>query len=112
MGDEVWVLAGYKVALARRPMGGGKYRLICDVHVHGIMYGEALPEDAGNGSVQEIVWCRQRSFITSILLRGNPRRTANNCRSCSVLFTCMNCFTTHSSLASYPEAHNNPLIFL
>jgi hypothetical protein len=41
-GDQVWVLKGGDVPLILRPVKDGRYRLIGEAYVHGIMRGEAL----------------------------------------------------------------------
>jgi hypothetical protein len=40
IGDEVWVLGGAATPYVLRPIGGGRYRLVGDAYVHGIMHGE------------------------------------------------------------------------
>jgi hypothetical protein len=41
-GDEVWVLAGAPIPCLLRPTGDGRYRLIGEAYIHGIMHGEAI----------------------------------------------------------------------
>lgn len=41
-GDEVWILEGCQVPCLLRPMGEGRYKLVGEAYVHGIMHGEAL----------------------------------------------------------------------
>jgi hypothetical protein len=41
-GDEVWILDGCQVPCLLRPTGDGRYSLVGEAYVHGIMYGEAL----------------------------------------------------------------------
>lgn len=41
-GDEIWLLAGAKVPFVLRPYDDGKYLLVGDAYVHGIMHGEAF----------------------------------------------------------------------
>jgi hypothetical protein len=42
-GDEVWLIAGFPIPLILRRNNDGKYRLVGDAYVHGIMHGEAVP---------------------------------------------------------------------
>ncbi|EXJ62883.1 hypothetical protein A1O7_03325 [Cladophialophora yegresii CBS 114405] len=51
-GDVIAVVQGMEMPLLLRPVDGG-YRLITHVYVHGIMYGEAWPDDANE--LEEIV---------------------------------------------------------
>ncbi|KAI9781660.1 MAG: hypothetical protein M1839_005877 [Geoglossum umbratile] len=51
-GDRIAIVRGLEMPLALRPVEGG-YRLITHVYVHGIMYGEAWPENEDN--LEEIV---------------------------------------------------------
>lgn len=41
-GDQVWVLKGADIPLILRPAKDGRYRLLGEAYVHGIMRGEAL----------------------------------------------------------------------
>ena len=41
-GDQVWILAGAKIPFILRPQENGKYVLVGDSYVHGIMHGEAF----------------------------------------------------------------------
>ncbi|KAF5539315.1 het-domain-containing protein [Fusarium napiforme] len=41
-GDEVWILDGCQVPCLLRPNGDGRYSLVGEAYVHGIMHGEAL----------------------------------------------------------------------
>ncbi|KAF5580449.1 het-domain-containing protein [Fusarium pseudoanthophilum] len=41
-GDEVWILDGCQVPCLLRPTGDGRYKLVGEAYVHGIMHGEAL----------------------------------------------------------------------
>lgn len=43
-GDKIAIVRGLQMPLALRPVEGG-YRLLAQVYVHGIMYGEAWPQD-------------------------------------------------------------------
>jgi hypothetical protein len=51
-GDKIAVVGGLEMPLLLRPVEGG-YRLLTHVYVHGIMYGEAWPENVE--SLEEIV---------------------------------------------------------
>ncbi|KAI0534786.1 heterokaryon incompatibility protein-domain-containing protein [Xylaria digitata] len=51
--DVVALLAGYEFPVALRPDGGGNYRFVAPLYVHGIMHGEAWPED--ESELEEIV---------------------------------------------------------
>jgi hypothetical protein len=42
-GDEVWLLTGGFVPFLLRRVGKGRYRLIGEAYIHGIMHGEAVP---------------------------------------------------------------------
>lgn len=46
-GDEVWLLAGGRVPYVLRPLDNGNYEFHGEAYVHGIMMGEAWPEDEG-----------------------------------------------------------------
>jgi len=52
VGDEVWVIAGADVPMVLRQRGGGKWSLVGECYVHGIMKGEAV-RDFGGGNVQD-----------------------------------------------------------
>ncbi|KAF5975494.1 ankyrin het domain-containing protein [Fusarium coicis] len=39
-GDEVWILEGCRVPCLLRPTGDGRYKLVGEAYVHGIMHGE------------------------------------------------------------------------
>ena len=41
-GDQVWILAGAKIPFVLRPQENGKYVVLGDAYVHGIMHGEAF----------------------------------------------------------------------
>ncbi|KAE9373732.1 hypothetical protein N431DRAFT_438910 [Stipitochalara longipes BDJ] len=41
-GDQVWILGGAKIPSILRPQKNGKYVLVGDSYVHGIMHGEAF----------------------------------------------------------------------
>ncbi|KAF5675871.1 het-domain-containing protein [Fusarium circinatum] len=43
-GDEVWILEGCRIPCLLRPSGDGRYKLVGEAYVHGIMHGEALEE--------------------------------------------------------------------
>ncbi|KAF5611424.1 heterokaryon incompatibility protein [Fusarium subglutinans] len=43
-GDEVWILDGCQVPCLLRHTGDGRYKLVGEAYVHGIMHGEALEE--------------------------------------------------------------------
>ncbi|KAF5530977.1 heterokaryon incompatibility protein [Fusarium mexicanum] len=43
-GDEVWILEGCRVPCLLRPSGDGRYKLVGEAYVHGIMHGEGLEE--------------------------------------------------------------------
>ncbi|KAF5576675.1 het-domain-containing protein [Fusarium pseudocircinatum] len=43
-GDEVWILEGCRVPCLFRPSGDGRYSLVGEAYVHGIMHGEALKD--------------------------------------------------------------------
>jgi hypothetical protein len=45
-GDQVWILAGAKVPIILRPQENGKYMVVGDSYVHGIMHGEAFEGQA------------------------------------------------------------------
>jgi hypothetical protein len=51
-GDRIAIVRGLEMPLALRPVEGG-YRLLTQVYVHGIMYGEAWPQNEDN--LEEIV---------------------------------------------------------
>jgi hypothetical protein len=51
-GDRIAIVRGLEMPLALRPVEGG-YRLLTHVYVHGIMYGEAWPQNEDN--LEEIV---------------------------------------------------------
>ena len=44
-GDVVVLLQGAKIAYVLRPVHEGRYQLVGEAYVHGIMYGEAWPDD-------------------------------------------------------------------
>ncbi|KAI1392446.1 heterokaryon incompatibility protein-domain-containing protein [Hypoxylon trugodes] len=44
VGDQVWVLAGADIPFILRPQSYGKYQLVGEAYVHGIMRGEAIHE--------------------------------------------------------------------
>jgi hypothetical protein len=44
-GDGIFVLRGGRVPFVLRKLGGGKYRIVGECYVHGIMHGEALRRD-------------------------------------------------------------------
>ncbi|KAI0403195.1 heterokaryon incompatibility protein-domain-containing protein [Xylaria palmicola] len=52
-GDVVALLAGCDFPAALRPDGTGNYRFVAPLYVHGIMFGEAWPED--ESKLEEIV---------------------------------------------------------
>jgi hypothetical protein len=52
-GDQIWVLVGASVPFVLRPLDGGKYRLMGEAYVHGIMHGEAVSDS--NTNTQTIV---------------------------------------------------------
>lgn len=54
-GDRIAVIAGVCMPLVLRPVEEGGFRLVTHAYVHGIMYGEAWPEDGDGGGVEEIV---------------------------------------------------------
>jgi hypothetical protein len=41
-GDEVWILFGCAYPVILQPAGGGVYRVVSPMHVHGLMDGEAV----------------------------------------------------------------------
>lgn len=45
--DEIWLLAGGRVPYILRKRTNGNYEFIGEAYVHGIMMGEAWPEDEG-----------------------------------------------------------------
>jgi hypothetical protein len=51
-GDKIAIVRGLEMPLAVRPVEGG-YKLLTHVYVHGIMYGEAWPQNEEN--LEEIV---------------------------------------------------------
>lgn len=51
--DEIWVLAGASIPIILRPVDEATYRLVRDAYVHGIMYGEGVP-DGSSDSTREI----------------------------------------------------------
>jgi hypothetical protein len=51
-GDRIAIVCGLEMPLALRPVEGG-YRLLTHVYVHGIMYGEAWPQNEDN--LEEII---------------------------------------------------------
>ncbi|CAG9982023.1 unnamed protein product [Clonostachys byssicola] len=46
--DEIWVLAGASIPFILRPVDEATYRLISDAYVHGIMYGEGVPDGSSD----------------------------------------------------------------
>ncbi|KAK3658343.1 hypothetical protein LTR56_001754 [Elasticomyces elasticus] len=42
IGDQVWILAGGKVPFILRPKVNGRFELVGEAYVHGIMHGEAV----------------------------------------------------------------------
>lgn len=40
--DEVWILLGCAYPVILQPAGGGAYRVVSPIHVHGLMDGEAV----------------------------------------------------------------------
>ena len=41
-GDRVWVLKGANVPFVLRLVGNGRYRVVGEAYVHGVMRGEAV----------------------------------------------------------------------
>ncbi|RWA07059.1 hypothetical protein EKO27_g8045 [Xylaria grammica] len=54
-GDEVWVLAGGNVPFTLRKVSEGRYTLIGECYVHGIMHGEAVANAIGTRKTIHIV---------------------------------------------------------
>lgn len=52
VGDHLWVLTGAEVPFVVRPQDGGRYRLIGECYVDGVMNGEVL--EAGEYTTQQI----------------------------------------------------------
>ena len=48
VGDQVWLISGPSTPFILRPMQNGRYRLIGEAYVHGIMRGEAV----ANGNIR------------------------------------------------------------
>jgi hypothetical protein len=44
-GDQVFLLAGAHCPMVLRPRGNGEYQFIAPAYIHGVMNGEAWPED-------------------------------------------------------------------
>jgi hypothetical protein len=42
VGDEVWIIPGSSMPIMLRPLGKGKYKLIGETYLHGVMHGEGL----------------------------------------------------------------------
>lgn len=53
IGDQLWIIAGADIPLLLRPLSNGKYQLVGQAYVHGIMHGEALQ---GQNVPQHIVF--------------------------------------------------------
>ncbi len=53
IGDQVWILAGAKVPFILRPLNSGRWKVIGDVYVHGLMQGEAM-ERFSRGLMREL----------------------------------------------------------
>ncbi|KAF4617059.1 hypothetical protein G7Y89_g15091 [Cudoniella acicularis] len=51
--DEVWAVAGADVPMVLRPRGEGKWRLVGECYVHGIMRGEAVRNGSGGQNIQD-----------------------------------------------------------
>lgn len=43
VGDQIWIFPGASVPFVLRPRSSGRFRLVGEAYVHGIMYGEAAP---------------------------------------------------------------------
>ncbi|MBE3046015.1 hypothetical protein IMZ48_26445, partial [Candidatus Bathyarchaeota archaeon] len=43
VGDQVWIFPGANVPFVLRPGAAGRFRLVGEAYVHGIMYGEIAP---------------------------------------------------------------------
>jgi len=41
-GDEIWILGGADTPMVLRRQSKGRYRLVGEVYVHGVMHGEAV----------------------------------------------------------------------
>jgi len=48
IGDEVWILAGAKMPFVLRSLENGRYRLLGQAYVHGVMHGEAVEGSDGS----------------------------------------------------------------
>jgi hypothetical protein len=53
VGDQIWILAGANVPFVLRPMANGRFQVIGEAYVHGIMHGEVL--NRGNVEFQDII---------------------------------------------------------
>ncbi|KIN08959.1 hypothetical protein OIDMADRAFT_16795 [Oidiodendron maius Zn] len=42
VGDQVWILCGPSTPFVLRPLSNGRYMLMGEAYVHGIMHGEAV----------------------------------------------------------------------
>jgi len=52
VGDHVWLLSGAKVPVILRPLKNGRYILVGEAYVHGLMHGEGWPGE--DGALREI----------------------------------------------------------
>ena len=53
VGDEVWILAGAKMPFVLRSLENGRYKLLGQAYVHGIMHGEAV-EGSDRGEFEKL----------------------------------------------------------
>jgi hypothetical protein len=52
-GDEVWILQGGNVPFILRGLQNGRYLLVGEAYVHGVMLGELVPDD-GDHQLQDV----------------------------------------------------------
>ncbi|KAK4185047.1 hypothetical protein QBC35DRAFT_465906 [Podospora australis] len=50
-GDQIWILSGAPVPFVLRQVNEGRYRVIGEAYVHGIMHGEAVQEGSTSNSI-------------------------------------------------------------
>lgn len=66
-GDQVWILAAADVPFLLRPQANGRYRLVGEAYVHGIMHGEAVNEESQELTQIVIGW-RHRELLVRALI--------------------------------------------
>lgn len=44
IGDQVWIVPGSTIPFILRPVSGGRYRIVGETYVHGVMFSEAVPK--------------------------------------------------------------------